>query len=124
MVARFQPEAEVFQKHHVPRAVGLGQNEGQEIRLQAEGDTLAPQLFTASAIDATGAEVFERGDVLALRLGNPRLQGPWRSCFDREGAALSDDAGMPVLVRHVHQWEHDRDRYYARYADPRLHSKC
>jgi len=93
-------ESEVMDKHHVPRAVILGEVDGEPL-FTVDGDPIYEAIPVRDddglIVVRDGEPVYEKGEQIDLRLGNPTFQG---SKGDRavtiDGRSITDDEGVPV----------------------------
>ncbi len=128
-------EVEVFQDHILPREVNLGVD-GQELQT-VDGVPLYHAVIARDAYGQNRTEtviedgeeverlVYERGDPVRLRVGNPMLQGsPGDRARTNDGVNLSDDLGLPIYNRDI-GWGSGHTRFrdprkFARWAEPVL----
>lgn len=131
-------ENEVFQRHVIPRATTLGED-GTVLKTRA-GQTLYHasikqneygQNMTRPVLGEDGQPlrdkdgeiieefVYQRGEPVQVRVGNPKLHGGKGDVAEtKEGASLSDDEGLPVHIRDI-GWGGP----FTRFRDPRKYDK-
>ena len=126
LATSLKSEAEVFQSHHIPKSITLGSIDGKQLTTRQNEPIFIAKPVTNDAgiqqLNADGKPAWTKGDELTLRIGNPTLQGsPGEQARTRDGYALVDDAGVPVLNNQV--MPHRQFGKYARYQDFRKFKK-